>query len=251
MGSTLKVFHALSILSLVTPGINAAPAGAKLELKAFKNVENKIYKRQDAGGLLDTCSYCPVIRRLSSYLPEDVQERADELNNQLRDLIASVGPQLPGGIPALDSLLNPQQGGLPTDILGGIPIVGGLASALPTNILGDLPVPTDILGGLVPTALPTDILGGLATGLPTDILGGLASGLPTGILGGLVPTALPTDILGGLVPTDILPTDVLGGLATGLPTDVLGGLVPTALPTDILGGLATGLPTDILGGLAS
>ncbi|KAF1931836.1 uncharacterized protein M421DRAFT_90051 [Didymella exigua CBS 183.55] len=280
MGSTLKVFHALSILSVIVPSVNAVPSGTKLELKAFKNVDRLVYKRQDLGGLIDTCNLCPVVRRLSRYLPEDVQNTANDINNQLRNLIAQVGPTLPGGIPALDSLLsnptdilggalpggllgNPTDvvgdllnGGLPTGALGNVPVVGDILNGgLPTGALGNVPVVGDLLNGGLPTGaiggVPVvgDILGG---GLPTNALGGLTNALPTGILGNLpiLGSALPTNAPGTV--TNAPPTGALGGLTNVLPTGALGGLT-NAVPTAAAGGLLGGIPGvgGLLGGLTN
>lgn len=127
MGSTVKSLHTLSVISAVA-SVNAVPSGSRLDFNSFENVERLVYKRQDVGGLIDTCDLCTVVRRLSSFLPSNIQNQANGINNQVRDLIAQVGPPPPGGIPALDSLL-----GNPTDILDG---------ALPADLPG-----TDALSG--------------------------------------------------------------------------------------------------------
>ena len=272
MGSTLKVFHALSILSAVVPSVNAVPSGTKLELKAFKNIDKHVYKRQDLAGLVDTCNLCPVIRRLAPYIPQDVQSNANAINNQVRDLIASVGPTLPGGIPALDSLLaNPIPGvgallngavpsALPTDILGAVPsAVGDLLNGALTSLpdltgLPDLPLPTDAILGAVPPV--DDLLNGVLTGLPalplpTDpVLGADPSVAGDLLNGGLTGLPLPTDDVLGAV------TNILGS-ALPLPTDVLGAVPDVlenplgAVQSDVLGavtdilGSALPLPTDL------
>jgi hypothetical protein len=278
MGSTFKLFHTLSVLSAVA-SVNAVPSGSKLDSNSFENVERLVYKRQDVGGLIDTCDLCPVVRRLSSFLPADIQNQANGINNQVRDLIAQVGPTLPGGIPALDSLLsNPTDvlgealpADLPgTDALSGLPAVSGLTSALPTGLANA--VPTDLTDALLTDAvglLPTNVVGDLLNGsVPTDALGALP--VPTDALGavpGALPTGLPTDAvddLGGGLPTDLadnlpVPTDALGavpGVADVLsnPTDPLSNLgdldsallVAGALPTDVLSN-----PTDALGDLGN
>lgn len=278
MGSTLKVFHALSILSAVVPSVNAVPSGTKLELKAFKNIDKHVYKRQDLAGLVDTCNLCPVIRRLAPYIPQDVQSNANAINNQVRDLIASVGPTLPGGIPALDSLLaNPIPGvgalldgavpsALPTDILGAVPsavgdLLNGALTSLPAltglpDVTGlpDLPLPTDAILGAVPPI--DDLLNGVLTGLP-DLP------LPTDPVLGAVPSAAGDLLNGGLTDLPLPPDDVLGAVTNvldnpllPLPTDL--GAVPDvlesplgAVQSDVLGavtdilGSALPLPTDL------
>ncbi|KDQ09319.1 hypothetical protein BOTBODRAFT_37231 [Botryobasidium botryosum FD-172 SS1] len=157
-----------------------------------------------------------------------------------------LGTLLPGGSESSGSPLN----ALPTGMLKGLPVVGGLLprqlsgldalplnallpgaassgssdmlSALPTGMLKDLPV----LGGVLPRALPGgDLLGGL----PLDGLvpsGGSGSssplgGLPTGILGGL-------PIVGGMLPRQLpVGGDILNALPIHNLLPELSGIIPS------------------------
>ncbi|KAL5115583.1 hypothetical protein ACEQ8H_006559 [Pleosporales sp. CAS-2024a] len=210
----------------------------------------------------------------------------------------SLGGIIPSGIPT--SVLKGLPSGVPGSLGGASGLPGGLASALPTNALGNLVLPsnlpsniaqaltsglpTDSLGGIVPSSLPTNVLGALSSlaavlpsglkpsglpvtpSLPALPSNGLASlpkslpgGVPTDILGGVIRSGLPSDVLASLPSS--LPTNILGNLVpSGLPSNILSNFIPTGLPTGPpsvpgvsgLPGLPSGLasiPTDVLGGI--
>ena len=101
MGSTLKAVQALLVLGAVVPSAHGAPASAKQDRPRSANVNEAIFKRQNLGGIAETCRLCPAVQRLSNFIPSDVQNQADNVNQALRDLITNVGPSQPGGLGGL------------------------------------------------------------------------------------------------------------------------------------------------------
>lgn len=123
---------------------------------------------------------------------------------------------------------------------GGIapPAAPGLPAGLPTDALG---LPTNVLGGIIPTSLLTNVVDALNSALP---IGSLLAGVPS-LTGSILapaapglPAGLPNDALGGLVPT-ALPAGIP---TSGLPTNVLGGIIPTNLPTNVVDALNSAAP---------
>ncbi|GLZ76945.1 hypothetical protein Afil01_17520 [Actinorhabdospora filicis] len=160
-----------------------------------------------------------------------------------------LGPGLPvGGLDtSAANVVDGVTSGLPAkDLVGGLPVVGGLAPQVTApvkhKVKAGAPMVSDTTNTLgerkaAPAPVPgADLLGGL------PLVGGLTGGgLP--VVGGLP--------VGGMVPTESGATDLLGGLP------VVGGLTGSGLPgsaaLQAVPGLGAtekgGQATDLIGGL--
>ncbi|KAH7384213.1 hypothetical protein DE146DRAFT_792596 [Phaeosphaeria sp. MPI-PUGE-AT-0046c] len=200
MSSNPKRLSSILLLALLTPSITAAPAVAKINQTGNKFKRENVLKRQAARNpMLDVCGACPAIQRLVPFLPQALQDQANDINDGLKNLLNTISPDvlnnllsglpadvlaplasgvpgLPSGVPGLPSGVP----GLPSGLLSGLPLPTGLSLpniasqiALPSNLL-------DPLGGIIQSALPSNIIEDLPTGLPLDDLGNLIqSALPT------------------------------------------------------------------------
>lgn len=180
MSSNSQRLSSILLLGLLAPGITAAPTVAKNKQTGTKLKRDDILKRQALNPLAQLCGAYPAIQRLAPFIPQNIQDQANDINDGLKNLLNTLSPD------TLSSLLN----GLPANALepitnpSAVPNLGGLAS----NILPGLPLPTDI--GALPSQL-VDALGGIIpSAIPTDVLAQLPSGLPTNVLGNILPSAL-------------------------------------------------------------
>lgn len=194
MSSNSKRLSSILLVSLLAQGITAAPTVAKNRHTGSKLRREDVLKRQSPNPLAEVCGACPAIEKLTAYIPQEIQNQAKDINDGLKNLLNTLSPEtlssLLNGLPAnaLEPITNPSlvpnlPGGLPSNILPGLPLPTNLPLSNLPNEVAALPSQlVDPLGGVIPSALPSEILNQLPSGLPTNVLGNI---LPSALVCGL------------------------------------------------------------------